>query len=111
MKLYVLNSAVMPADGHYCRVSITKEEASEMLNTATEIVSSVGYPEVCNILYKISGVVVPLDVEKKVTTFSEKECTILVCKLKFREKAERKGIIRHTNVDEYEFCKIIYSRG
>jgi hypothetical protein len=100
----------MPEDGYYRRVKISREKASEILNTATEIVSSVGYPEVCQILHEISGVVVPLDIEKRVTTFTEDECTILVCKLVFREKAERKGVNRHTDINEYEFCLVHYKK-
>ncbi len=109
IKLYVLNSAVMPKDGKYTRIQICKEEAAKLLQEADEIVSSISYPEVCKILSEISGVNVPLDEEKKMTLLQEDICHILVAKLRFRIKSERKGIDRITDVEEYEFFHIVFN--
>jgi len=110
MKLYILNAAVLPQDGKYSRISLDINEAAEMLHQATEIVSSVAYPEVCSLIYEFSGVTVPLDTEKKLTVLEENECTLLVVKLRFRIKAERKGVERHKDINEYEFVRIDYVR-
>jgi len=105
-----MNSAMMPEDGYYRRVRITAEQAAEILRNAKEIISSVAYPEVCDLLYNISGVEVPLDVEKRLTSLQENKCLILVAKLRFRVKSERKGVDTHS-IEDYEFLLIEYITG
>lgn len=110
-RLYVLNSAVMPQDGDYSRYTITPEQAAEMLQSAETIVSSVAYPAVCQVIKELSGVTVPLDVEKRRTEFTGEEATILAVTLKYRPKAEAKGMKdRNLKITEYQFVKFKYSQ-
>ena len=51
-----------------------------------------------------------VDVFKSVTSLQENRCRILVAKLRFRVKAERKGVDKFQTVDNYEFFKITYKR-
>ena len=109
-KLYVMNSANMPQGGNYSIKEISKEEAILLLLSTNEIVSSIAYPTVCEILEKISGITVPLDKAKKLTVLQEDNCDILVCKLKFRVKAERKGKDAHKDIKNYGFYHVKYTK-
>lgn len=99
----------MPVDGTYKRSNITSDEARDLLKNS-QIKSYVAYKEVIDVIEFLTGVRIELDSDKSLTKFVENKCVILVCKLKFRVRAENKGVVRHTDPNEYEFLKIQYER-
>jgi len=109
MKIYVLNAKNMPQSGTYEMQLITENEVKELITNATEIVSSVAYQNVSDILFEISNVRIPLDVEKRITKIYEEEAVILIACLKYRVPSEKKGILSPTKED-YEFYKAYYKK-
>lgn len=62
---YILNSAVITAPGHYTYAHITAAEAFSWLHEGGWI-STVGYPETCEALQRISGIEIPCN-RKQIT--------------------------------------------
>lgn len=106
MKLFVMNSAMMPQDGHYSRVLISAREFSDILSKANEVVSCVGYEAVSKMICNLTGKELP--VNRDITVLDE-ESTILVAKLPYRIKdPSLKGFIDNEDPDKYEFLIVSY---
>lgn len=114
MKIYVMNSAMMPEDGTYTRKRITTQDFSNILHQADEIKSSVSYPDVVDVIENFSGIRVSLagynGIKKEITVLEENNCTILVAKLNFRLRSELKGIFSTKDVNSYEFFLVNFKR-
>lgn len=108
MKIYLMNSSMMPMEGFYQRIDLSMQDWINLYNQATEVVSTVAYPEIVRIFYQATGIILPVAIEKPITRFCENECLILVIKLKFRVQAHRKGTPLGSTIDDYEFILVKY---
>lgn len=111
-KVYLLNSAVMPQDGDYRRVTLSQEEFKYELKKAHIIDSSVSYDDVITVIKKVTGVTVSKAEMKggrrKITRITEDNAVILVVTLNHRITAERKGVYRTDDPTNYTFSKVYY---
>ena len=109
MKVYILNSAIMPCEGSYYTKKITKNEFIILLQFFSEmnrLVSYIGYEQNKELIKKWSGV----DVELNRGELKELEDgdILLIIKLKYRvsEPSEKGKIV---NEDDFEFFISKYS--
>lgn len=104
--LKLMNSAMMPNVGTYKLKSITKDAFIAVLQSTTEIESSIGYQATADFISKISGVNIPVNRNQ---TIVENGDTLLICKLKYRvQNPSDKGVFVPTD-DDYEFFICYYS--
>jgi len=101
-----MNSAMMPVQGRYTSRKISSDEFLDIFNKASEIVSSVAYPEIQDIVGKKLGIEIPIDREKGLTVL-DPFSSILVVKLQYRVAAERKGHRLGSKFSDYEFFRVI----
>lgn len=102
----LLNSAMMPQEGHYSLKRITREEFVEEIRTNV-IISYIGYKDTADFIEKISGV--EIDVNRNPTELRDTD-TFLVIKLKYRvPNPAEKGKYVPTDED-YEFFICHYSK-
>ena len=108
MRVVLMNSAMMPTCGNYQRRDIFPAEFARIMREASEIVSYVGYQNTADIIEKISGISVPISREQTVLREGD---IILVAKLKYRVNPGEKAGNKHgTDVKEYEFCLVRFTR-
>ena len=100
-----MNSAMMPVQGKYTSRKISANEFVEIFNSASELVSSVAYPEIQDVVGKQLGIEIPIDKEKGLTIL-DPFSSILVVKLQYRVAAERKGHRLGSKFEDYEFFKV-----
>lgn len=101
----LLNSAMMPREGRYTMVAISKEEFVEKVQQAHnigELDSYIGYPQNIQLLKEWTGLELPL---KREQTTVESGDSILVMKLKYRTQAPKGSEV---NVNDFEFFEIFY---
>ncbi len=101
-----MNSAMMPVQGRYTSRKISSDEFLDIFNSASEIVSSVAYPEIQDIVGKQLGIEIPIDREKGLTVL-DPFSSILVVKLQYRVPSERKGHRLGSKFEDYEFFRVI----
>ena len=100
-----MNSAMMPTEGKYTCKRINSTQFKNIFLHAQlhgEIVSSVAYPEIQDVVGKHLGINIPIDYSKGLTVLDD-ESDILVVKLKYRVPSERKGHRLGTKFSDYEF--------
>ena len=108
IKVFLMNSAMMPTPGNYTCVEISAKAFVHYLNSAYEVVSSVAYPEIQDVVGQHLGINIPID-HKKGLTVLDPFSFILVVKLKYRVPSERKGYRLGSKFEDYQFFKVIKS--
>jgi len=104
MRVKLMNSAVMPAEGTYYNTKITKEQFVEILKSNINITDSyISYPQNIDYIYKISGIKVPLS---RAETTLENGDVMLILKLKYRVELGTKG--QQVNEDNFEYYMTKY---
>ena len=101
-----MNSAMMPVQGRYTSRKISSDKFLDIFNSASEIVSSVAYPEIQEVVGKKLGIEIPIDREKGLTVL-DSFSSILVVKLQYRVPSERKGHRLGSKFEDYEFFTVI----
>jgi hypothetical protein len=104
-KIFVMNSSMMPVPGIYICKEISAREFAVFLTSAEEIVSSVAYPEIQDVVGQHLGINIPIDHEKGLTTL-DPYSFIIVVKLKYRVPSQRKGHRLGSKFEDYQFFKI-----
>lgn len=100
-----MNSAMMPREGHYRCEKITPKQAKKIVGF-NPIMSSIGYPQVAEILTELLDREIPLSRSK---TDLEDGDVIIACRLKYRVNPREKAGRRHGNqLSDYEFFKVEY---
>lgn len=110
-KIFLMNSAMMPQSGSYIRRDISAVEFRRIFLRAKEIVSTVAYPQIQEVVGKALGLEIPIDRSKKMTVLDE-QSTILVVKLQYRVPSAMKGrsdLGIGQSFEDYEYCLIQYS--
>ena len=100
---------MMPRDGSYTRKQIQSEEFVSILSRASEIISTIGYPNVAEMVSTMAGRNVATS--RDLTEIREDKATILVVKLPYRiASPNSKGTHNSRNPADYEFFSVEYSR-
>ena len=111
MKVRLMNSAMMPKEGVYRAVKITKQEFIKEIKEAYNkgiLESYIGYENNVELIKKWTGITVEL---RRVPTTVEDGDVLLVLKLKYRvQNPSQKGKFQPSEED-YEFYKVYYSEG
>jgi len=107
-KVYLLNAANMPQSGLYITKEITAEQWKSIFLKANEVVSSVSYKETAECVGKHLNIQIPIDTEKRLTKLNEDTCDLLIIKLRYRVKSERKGKKLGLHIDDYMFLHSKY---
>jgi len=100
-----MNSSMMPQDGFYTKKTISPVEFKGIFLAADEIVSSVAYQEIQDVVGYQLGLTIPIDRAKGLTVL-DPISTILCVKLSYRVPAERKGHRLGSRYKDYEFSLI-----
>jgi Domain of unknown function (DUF1874) len=101
----LMNSAMMPSDGHYFRRMVTQAEFVAAMAEGFE--SSIGYPATAQFLERISGRSVPLSREETTVEDGDK---LLICKLKYRLQNPGNKRDHAPRDEDYEFIIAEYRR-
>jgi len=99
---------MMPTEGWYRCTEISAKEFKSIFNYTKghgELVSSIAYPEINDVVGKHLGIDIPIDKAKGLTILDD-ESDILVIRLKFRIKADRKGHRLGSKFEDYAFYHI-----
>ena len=108
--LVLMNSAMMPCDGCYCRATITANEAKNLFQKyQADYKSYVGYNNACRVLSELFDCYIDCCRDE---TILKKGDVILVAKLKYRvnpgEKAGRAARQHGDSLSDYQFCRVTY---
>jgi hypothetical protein len=110
MATFLLNSAMMPAEGTYVLKRISRDEFARLVADAYrrgDLQSYVGYPETAQHIERISGI--PIEVSRATTQLTDR-ATILICKLAYRvSNPGDKGKFQPKDED-YEYFVAKYKR-
>lgn len=104
MKL--MNSAMMPQEGKYTLLPMTKEAFADIVRAAHKNIKSyISYPQNIDIIESLTGVRFELSREE---TVLEDEDIMLIMKLKYRVAMSTKG--QAVNPDDFEYWQCLYSK-
>lgn len=98
-KIVILNSAVMPQDGHYIKKTISKNQFIDIVTNAEDIKSSIGYQAVSDIVYKLTNK--KIEVNRDITIIPD-DYHIVGLTLDHRINPEDKGF-KNPNEDDYVY--------
>lgn len=110
-KVRLMNSAMMPADGHYRKLVIPDDIFVREFKHYTEQEkygweSYIGYPETARVLSALLGVDVPVSRAETVLDCGD---VMLVARLKYRVNPADKATNRKQTVDDFEFSIVLFS--
>lgn len=110
-KVRLMNSAMMPSDGHYRKLVIPVEMFISEFRLYTKErkfgwESYIGYPETARVLSELLGVDVPVS---RAETILDCGDVMLVARLKYRINPADKATNRSQSVDDFEFSIVLFS--
>jgi hypothetical protein len=108
MRKVLMNSAMIPSEGIYSALRVSKENFAKVFHKMEgSVISHIGYPQTAEILSQVLGI--PVHVSRA-ATFLQYDDVMFVIKLQYRlqnphEKAEK---IHGNSINDYEFWIIEY---
>lgn len=103
-----MNSAMMPKPGNYFCEEIKAGEFARQLKEAKregEVISSVGYPVMINLIEQLTGIQLPLS--REATNIQHRD-QCLVAKLKYRLESPKLKKVESPSIEDLVFFRIGY---
>lgn len=97
--IIILNSANMPIDGQYIKKTISKNQFIDILKSAKNIISSIGYESVSDIIHELTNI--KIEVKRDITLIPF-DYNILGLTLDYRLNPDEKGY-KNPNSDDYVY--------
>jgi hypothetical protein len=104
-KYVILNSAMMPSDGKYVKRTISKNQFIDIIKSATEVKSSIGYQSVSDVIKKLTGI--SIDVNRDITIIPN-GYNVIGLHLDHRVAPDEKGS-KNPSEDDYVYFIAIYT--
>ena len=104
--MHLMNSAMMPIDGHYAKRTLTAQEFVQMFRGPWK--SYIGYPDTANFLSELTGTKIPVS---RAETNLESGDHMLVARLKYRAgNPATKKDVKKLAEEDFEFSLIEFSK-